>query len=334
MEMLPQKRLRGRYCLVQGRRPRPVIETILALDLGKTGCRAALWAGAVRRDAEGAGAPGLAAPGGAAAAERAALAVAGPLLRASGVGRVDRACIGAAGALADPAAAARLADALPSDEVAVASDAVTSHAGALGGGAGVVLAIGTGSVALALGRGAMRRADGWGPLLGDEGGGGWIGLRGLRAALRAVDGRGPCTALRPAAEHLFGPPAGWPSAVDSTSVAARFAPEVARAAAAGDDAAQTILRDAAEHLAATARSAASALPPGARCAVVGGLARLGTPLMDRLERLLGEAGLRLVPAQGTALDGASLLAAGTHWPQTHWPHEAHIIRRRPGRELA
>jgi len=310
-----------------------VVETILALDLGKTGCRAALWVGAARSEAVGTGAPGLAAPGGVAAAERVVLAVAGPLLRASGIGRVGRTCIGAAGALAAPAAAARLAerlaDALPSDEVAVASDAITSHAGALGGTAGVVLAIGTGSVALALGHGAMRRADGWGPLLGDEGGGGWIGLHGLRAALRAADGRGPCTALCPAAKRMFGPPAGWPAAVDSASVAARFAPEVARAAVDGDDAARTILRDASEHLAATARSAASALPPGARCAVVGGLARLGAPLTDRLERLLGEAGLRLVPAQGTALDGARLLATGTHWP-----HEAHITRCRPRRGLA
>ena len=315
------------------RKPRQVTETILAFDLGKTGSRAALWVGVARSDAEGAGALGLASPGGVAAAERAVLAVAGPLLRAAGVGRINRACVGAAGALAAPTMAARLAerlaDALPSDEVAVVSDAITSHAGALGGGAGVVLAIGTGSVALALNSCAMRRADGWGPLLGDEGGGGWIGLHGLRAALRAVDGRGPHTALCRAAERLFGPPAGWPSAVDSASIAARFAPEVARAAVAGDDAARTILRDAAEHLAATARSAASALPSGARCAVVGGLARLGAPLMDPLEHLLGEAGLQLVPAQGTALDGARLLAAGTRWP-----HEAHIIRCRPGRELA
>ncbi len=309
-------------------------ETILALDLGKTGCRAALWVGAARSEAEGAGAPGLAAPSGVAAAERAVLAVAGPLLRAAGVGRVGRACIGTAGALAAPAAAAqlaeRLATALPSDEAAVASDAITSHAGALGGEEGVVLAIGTGSVALALGGGVMRRADGWGPLLGDEGGGGWIGLHGLRAALRAADGRGPGTALRPAAERAFGPPAGWPAAVDSASVAARFAPEVARAAAAGDGAARAILHDAAGHLAATARGAASALPPAARCVVVGGLARLGAPLTDRLERLLGEAGLRLVPAQGTALDGARLLATGTHWP-----HEVYVTRCRPsGRRLA
>jgi len=300
-----------------------MVETVLALDLGKTGCRAALWVGEVRTDAEGAGAPGLAVPGGAAAAEQAVLAV----YRTLGIRRVDRACIGAAGALAAPDAAAQLAGhlaaALPAREVAVASDAVTSHAGALGGGEGVVLAIGTGSVALALGRGVMQRADGWGPLLGDEGSGGWIGVHGLRATLRAADGRGPLTALRASAECLFGPLAGWPAKLDTASIVARFAPEVARAATDGDAVADAILHEAALHLAATARSAASALPPGAACAITGGLVWLGAPLMDRLERLLSEAGLKLVPAQGTALDGAHRLAT-----RMDLPHEAHTVRQR------
>lgn len=298
-------------------------ETVLAVDLGKSGCRAALWVGEVRTEAEGAGAPGLAAPGGVAAAEQAVLAV----CRMLGIRLVDRACIGAAGALSAPDAAAqlagRLAAALPAREVAVASDVVTSHAGALGGGEGVVLAIGTGSVALALGRGVMQRADGWGPLLGDEGSGGWIGVHGLRAALRGAGGRGPPTALRASAERLFGPLAGWPAKLDTASIVARFAPEVARAAAAGDAVADAILREAAVHLAATAQSAASALPPGAACAVTGGLVRLGPPLMGRLERLLSEAGLKLVPTPGAALDGARRLAACLDLP-----HEAHTLRQR------
>ena len=59
---------------------------ILAVDLGKTSCRAA----AGGRRAEGAGAPGLAAPGGVRAAEAAILAVAREL------GPVDKAIVGAA----------------------------------------------------------------------------------------------------------------------------------------------------------------------------------------------------------------------------------------------
>jgi glucosamine kinase len=301
-------------------------DAVLAVDLGKTGCRAALWVGDTRAESEGAGAPGLATPGGAAAAETAALAVARGLLQAAGVARVNHVCIGAAGALAAPDAAARLAERLAAvlraDEAAATSDAVASHAGALGGGAGVVLAIGTGSVALALGAGRLGRADGWGPLLGDEGSGGWIGLRGLRAALRAAEGREPETALRAAVEPMFGPLPGLPAAIAGVKEAARFAPEVARVAEAGDAAAQAILGEAAERLTATARSAASALPPNADCAVVGGLARLGPVLMDRLGRLLVEAGLRLAPAQGTALDGAHLLAL-----RPDLPHETHVVRR-------
>jgi N-acetylmuramic acid 6-phosphate etherase len=303
-------------------------ETVLALDLGKTGCRAALWVDGSCTEAEGAGAPGLATPGGVRLAVAAVLAVARPLLRGAGVARVDRACIGAAGALVLPTLATQLAErlaaSLPAAEVAATSDAVTSHAGALGGGVGVVLAIGTGSVAVARSGGVLCQAGGWGPWLGDEGSGAWIGLHGLRAALRAAEGRGPQTTLLDAAKRAFGPLAGLPAAVDGAAAAAQFAPEVARAAEAGDAVAGAILREAAEHLAATARSAVGACQSMifAPCVVVGGLARLSPLLMDRLEDLLIDADLALVSAQGTALDGARLLAT-----RADLPHEAHVVRR-------
>src|ERR1700739_4838973 len=139
---------------------------ILAVDLGKTSCRAA--AGGQR--AAGAGAPGLAAPGGKRAAEAAILAVARRL------GPVDEVIVGAAGALVAADAARALGDALLAslrvERVAVTSDAVIAHAGALNGEPGVVLIAGTGVVALAISaEGALRTADGWGPWLGAQGGG-------------------------------------------------------------------------------------------------------------------------------------------------------------------
>ena len=82
-------------------------ESVLAVDLGRSRCRAALWDGAGRRTAEGAGAPGLASSGGADAALAAILAVARPLLDGAGVTTVSA---GAAGVLSAPAAAAALAD--------------------------------------------------------------------------------------------------------------------------------------------------------------------------------------------------------------------------------
>ncbi|MGH7119774.1 MAG: N-acetylglucosamine kinase [Acetobacteraceae bacterium] len=304
-------------------------ETVLAVDLGKTGCRAALWVGEARVDGEAAGAPGLATPGGVIAAERAVLAVACPLLRAAGVTRVERACVGAAGAEATPDGsqdlAGRLAAGLPAAEVAVTSDAVTSHAGALADGDGVILAIGTGTVALARSGMRLSRADGWGPWLGDEGSGTWIGLCGLRAALRAHDERGPETALRAAAGRMFGPLAGIARVVNDAATAARFAPEVARAASLGDAMARAILERAAGHLARAATGAASlvGLGPGAPCAVVGGLTRLDPLLMERLDELLQDAGLSLVSPLGTSVDGAHLLAR-----RNDLPHEAHIVRHR------
>ena len=153
---------------------------ILAVDLGKTSCRAA----ARGRRSEGPGAPGLAAPGGMRAAEAAILAVAREFDPA------DEVIVGAAGALAAPDAARALGDALLASlrakRVAVTSDAVIAHAGALDGKPGVVLIAGTGVVALAIGAdGTLRTADGWGPWLGDEGGGAWIGAAGpARGAAR------------------------------------------------------------------------------------------------------------------------------------------------------
>nr|WP_158086657.1 N-acetylmuramic acid 6-phosphate etherase [Mycobacterium scrofulaceum] len=268
---------------------------ILAVDLGKTSCRAS----AGGRRAQGPGAPGLAAPGGVRAAEAAILTV------ASQLGAVDEVIVGAAGALAAPDAARALGDALLAslrvERVAVTGDAVIAHAGALGGEAGVVLIVGTGVVALAIDAGGvLRTADGWGPWLGDEGGGAWIGAAGLRAALRAHDGRGPATTLLDAARARFGAPQTWPARLTGAAALASFAPDVL--AAHGDAAARAIVGAAAEALAATARAAGDG-----PVAMVGGLAGFDT---------LRE-GLDLVPAAGDALDGALRLGA---------IHQPHLLR--------
>ena len=270
----------------------------LAVDLGKTSCRAAIAGG---ESVVVAGAPGLAATGGARAAERAILAAAGALA----LDRVEEVVVGAAGALSAPDVARELGEALlrslPAQRVAVTSDAVLAHAGALGGEPGVVLIAGTGVVAISIDAdGTLRTADGWGPWLGDEGGGAWIGASGLRAALRAHDGRGPSTALLEAARARFGDPSGWPALAHDVRTLAAFAPDVA--AARGDAAAMAIMSVAAEMLATAARAAGEG-----PVAFVGGLSEIDE-LREHLE---------LVPAQGDALSGAQRLTA---------IHEAHVIR--------
>ncbi|MFJ4989506.1 N-acetylglucosamine kinase [Streptomyces sp. NPDC088732] len=314
----------------------------VAVDLGKTGCRAVLWTGGtsdtgVAHDVhEVPGAPGLAAENGVAAARAAVRAAVLPLLEDGHGGRLDAVCVGAAGAATAPEAARALAglllDDLPTDEVAVTSDAVTAHAGALGGRTGVVLAIGTGSVAIGIGDdGSFARVDGWGPWLGDEGSGAWIGAAGLRAALRAHDGRGPHTALLAAAGR-FGDPDRLPAALgrdgNPARTAASFAPEVARAAAAGDGIASTIITDAAAALGEAVLTAArriagdDALP----VTVTGGLTGLGEPLTGPLAAALGGSPRPLLvrPPLGDPLDGARLLALDASAP--HEPHVARVRR--------
>ena len=80
--------------------------------------------------------------------------------------------------------------------VVVGDDTDAALAGAFAGRPGVVVIAGTGSGAA--GRdaaGRTVRVGGHGFLLGDEGGGYWIGREAVRAALRAADGTGPPTAL-------------------------------------------------------------------------------------------------------------------------------------------
>ncbi|MEU6157964.1 BadF/BadG/BcrA/BcrD ATPase family protein [Streptomyces sp. NPDC047130] len=218
--------------------------------------------------------------------------------------------------------------------VALASDAVTAYVGALGDRPGAVIAAGTGLTATGTDLSRWRRADGWGHLLGDCGGGAWIGRAGLEAALRAHDGRpGGSSALLERGESLLGPPAGWPAALyprpDRPAVLASFAPQVA-ACAPVDPVAEEILRDAARHMA----GAAAAVCPEEGAPVVsvtGGLTRLGEPLLAPLEEALAKAlpHARRVAPEGDPLTGAFRLAAGLVLGGPALPRDARMLQVTP-----
>ncbi|MEU1018368.1 BadF/BadG/BcrA/BcrD ATPase family protein [Streptomyces sp. NPDC005898] len=312
---------------------------VLGVDSGGSGLRAALAApdGARRAEPVRSDEPVRAGAGGIDAGHfivRLAPLVRELLERAGG-GRITAAAVGAAGmaSLGDGLRAqlpAALAAALGVRRVALASDAVTAYAGALGARPGVVVAAGTGMVALGTDLTAWRRADGWGQLLGDCGGGAWIGRAGLEAALRAHDGRrGGSQELRARAEERFGPLAGLPallhSRADRPAVLASFAPEVARCAA-GDAVASGILRDAARHI---AEAAAAAGPPEGVCevALTGGLFKVGEPLLGPLrEELAGQLPhARQVPAAGDPLDGALRVAVDVARGALRLPYDARML---------
>ncbi|MDF9811936.1 BadF/BadG/BcrA/BcrD ATPase family protein [Streptomyces sp. SPB162] len=247
------------------------------------------------------------------------------LMRAAGTETLAAAAVGAAGmaTLGDDLRAAlpgALREAFGVRSLALAADAVTAYAGALGMRPGVVVAAGTGMIALGTGLdgSGWRRADGWGHLLGDAGGGAWIGRAGLEAALRAHDGRaGGSAALLERAEALFGPVDDLPAQLyprpDRPAVLASFAPAVARCAAA-DPVAADILRQAARHIletAAAVRPTAGAAGTGScRTALTGGLFTMGEPLLGPLRELAPEVfpEAEFVPADGDPLLGALRIA--------------------------
>lgn len=259
------------------------------------------------------------------------------LLAEAGAGRRRpvAVAVGAAGmaGLGDPLRAVlpgALRDALGVRRLALASDAVTAYAGALGRVPGTVVAGGTGLVALGTDLVRWRRADGWGHLLGDCGGGAWIGRAGLEAALRAHDGRpGGSPALLARAEALFGPVGGLPGRLyprpDRAAVLASFAPEVARHAA-DDPVAADVLAHAARHI---AEAAAAVHPAGGAgdVALTGGLFRIGAPLLaplrDELARRLP--GARPVPAAGDPLSGALAIAAALAADAPALPREPGLL---------
>jgi glucosamine kinase len=152
----------------------------------------------------------------------------------------------------------------------------------------LLLVAGTGSIAWGRGEdGREARVGGWGGLLGDEGSGYDIGLRALRAVVRAADGRGPPTELR---DRLLGeigldaPEAliRWAAGAGKASVA-RLAPTVCGVANAGDEVAAAIVTGAVESLKAHVVALRQRLGPWRatpRLALAGGLLAPGGPLRE------------------------------------------------------
>ncbi|MFJ6850854.1 N-acetylglucosamine kinase [Streptomyces sp. NPDC091271] len=228
-----------------------------------------------------------------------------------------------------------LSDSLGVRRVALAADAVTAYAGALGQRPGAVVAGGTGLIALGTDLTSWRRADGWGHLLGDSGGGAWIGRAGLDAAMRAHDGRrGGSSALLARLEAVFGPATGLPGLLyprtDRPALLASFAPEVG-ACALQDEVAAGILREAAAHIAEAAAAVcprpAGSRPDGCEVALTGGLFRMGEPLLGPLRGELAQQApqARVVPAEGDPLHGALEIARALAGPGLRLPAHPSLL---------
>ena len=202
--------------------------------------------------------------------------------------------------------------------IGVDHDIRIALAGGLAGRPGIALIAGTGSSCYGrTAEGTTWQAGGWGSILDDGGGGYWLGLRAVGAAIRAQDGRGPTTALhdrvlarlqvsnlREIVTRLH----------DGTLVRhemARLAEDVMACAAADDAAAQELLARGAGELAAMVRAVAGKLFPAAACEVVfaGSTATAPTfaPLITAALACKVPTA-RVVPAELSPVAGAALLA--------------------------
>jgi len=108
-------------------------------------------------------------------------------------------CLGLAGAdrpeISRPLAA-WLRKELPARTHLVTTDVALALEVAVGAGPGIVVIAGTGSIACTRdARGQLLRAGGWGSAWDDAGSGYDLGRQAVRAALRALDSRGPRTSL-------------------------------------------------------------------------------------------------------------------------------------------
>ena len=113
--------------------------------------------------------------------------------------KLDAICLGIAG-VDRPRDAQTIRDVMrrigQKTRTVVVNDALVALVAGAGEQAGVVVVAGTGSIAYGHdAEGRAARAGGWGYLLGDEGGGFWIGRAALSAVVRQFDQRGPATLL-------------------------------------------------------------------------------------------------------------------------------------------
>ena len=280
-----------------------MMDLYLGIDAGGTHTRARL----VSNDGAPLGA-GEAGPGNTSAGLDVALEAveeaAGQAIREAGVGESAsiHAGIGIAGLNRRGTLAGLQEHSFRFRSVRFASDAAIANLGAHGGGDGAIVVVGTGSIGFGRVGGEVFTIGGYGFPVSDEGSGAELGLRAVRRALWARDGRIAASPMTDAILEIFHRSAG--EIVDWTSAAtpadyAMFAPMVMDHAEQGDGVAEMMVQESALRLGRLVRAVLRRAP---RVCLMGGLAPrmrewLAVSLRSRLEEPLGD-----------SLDGALLLA--------------------------
>ncbi|MBO4406856.1 MAG: hypothetical protein J5849_04080 [Clostridia bacterium] len=196
---------------------------------------------------------------------------------------------------------------------------------------GLLALAGTGASNFLLQPGFRATVGGWGSVLGDEGGGFDVGTRTLRAAIYAEDGRGEDTLILPLLKEEWKLHELWDMvrpvyhSPDQRSLVASAARIAAKAAAAGDQIALSIYRDAAREIFRASDAVLRKYKgPFVGCAVTSGGVWKGSPVMtEEYRRLMGER-WPAIPVRTPALDpcagGAVYRAVMRGVPrEEYWP---------------
>lgn len=282
------------------------METFLGIDAGGTHTRARLVS--IQGDIIGTGEAGPAnTPAGVEAALRAVEDAYSQALAQAGLTQADIASIhagvGIAGLNRRGVLAALQAHDFPFRSIRFASDAAIANLGAHAGGDGAVVIVGTGSIGFGRVGGQVFTVGGYGFPVSDEGSGAELGLRTIRRALWARDGRIAHSPLTEDVLEHFHRSAGeivdWTGRATPADYAA-FAPLVMDYAVRGDPVAELIVQESALRLDRLIRVLLDRGAP--HCCLMGGVA---PRMRDWLAASNRE---RLREPLGDALDGAILLA--------------------------
>lgn len=249
----------------------------------------------------------------------------GSLVKKAGASRTDVACICTGMAGVDRPEDKALVKGLMAEFVPAAlsvpiNDGLIALVGGTLRAVGIIVIGGTGSIAVGVNRaGQHGRAGGWGHILGDEGSGYVIGLRGLRAVCRAHDGRIAATILRDIVLKHFGferpeQILGWTKQVQgSKTEIGALSRLVHQAHEQGDEAATRILREESAELALAASAVAAKLFPDDNdyeIVVGGGNLRKSKAYFEMFKAAVAERlpGINVILPRREPVDGAVLYA--------------------------
>jgi N-acetylglucosamine kinase-like BadF-type ATPase len=213
--------------------------------------------------------------------------------------------------------------ALAPKNVVICHDALIALVGGVGQAVGIVAIAGTGTIIFGRNQqGYTKRVGGWGHILGDEASAYHIAVSGMRAAMRAYDGRDKATTLQERIREHLGLTSlenlveviyqqGW-----GVKEIAALAPLVDEAAASGDEVAMSIIEDAVKELVKATTSTSDVLfssSEGFEVVTTGSVWRGLSKIRDKFEASLvrQKPEAKVIFPRYEPAYGASLLALNT-----------------------